>query len=51
MVGAAREFIDLNDDGLPDMVISIGEYEEGQPQYSYDMNCVYINTGKGWQLE
>jgi len=38
-----RQLIDVNGDGLPDLVVAL--YEEGPQSYK-----VWLNTGAGWQL-
>jgi len=40
-------FQDLNGDGLMDYVCS---YQEDPDPATFDLNCVYQNTGKGWLL-
>ena len=40
------QFRDLNDDAVPEYICSI-HLDEYTPA---DLNCVYINTAKGWKL-
>jgi hypothetical protein len=42
-------FQDLNGDQMPELVLSAG-YFRGATWIQY-YNCIYINTGHGWQLD